>query len=90
MKQRDKGIVIVILLIIAAYLAYYYRENDSVQDCTSSANDNYVLQESELYCPFCGDKNIAVNNEIVCRNESCGKYGLPIMVYDRSIKLQYE
>lgn len=83
------GFLVVIACIICVCLVWvclttpntYNSEYNDVQYCASIIDDN-VLQESELYCPFCGNLTIAVNNEIVCRNESCDKYGLPVMVYD--------
>ena len=88
--SRMIGLFVIIACVICAYLAWVYlmtpyTDNsgyNDVQYCTSAIDDDYVLQESELYCPFCGNLTIAVNKEIVCRNESCDKYGLPVMVYD--------
>lgn len=54
--------------------------------------DSVVLRETNMFCPFCGDDTVAVNGEIVCRNESCEMYGLPVRVakYDGSMDGNYE
>lgn len=44
--------------------------------------DSNVIQESDLFCPFCGEPTTATNNEVVCRNEECDRYGLPVVIYD--------
>lgn len=44
--------------------------------------DSNVIQESDLFCPFCGEPTTAMNNEVVCRNEACDRYGLPVVIYD--------
>lgn len=39
-----------------------------------------VLEEKNMFCPYCGVAVIAVNGEVVCRNEMCEVYGLPVRV----------
>ena len=42
--------------------------------------DDVVLNEHDMFCPFCGESTIATNGEIVCRNEDCEVYGIPVHV----------
>lgn len=39
-----------------------------------------TLVEHEGSCPECGNVSIAVNDEIVCRNEDCPNYGLAVHI----------
>lgn len=47
---------------------------------TGNNQSEYVLQEYNMFCPFCGSSVIAVNYNIVCRNIECEMYGLPVCV----------
>lgn len=38
------------------------------------------LQETTAFCPVCGSETIALNDEIVCRNEDCQNYGLAVSI----------
>lgn len=38
------------------------------------------LVEEFAACPTCGVETIAVNGEVVCRDERCAAYGLPVRV----------
>lgn len=47
------------------------------QDC---ASDSGELIERKAFCPWCGFETWAMNGEIVCRNEYCESYGIPVKV----------
>lgn len=44
------------------------------------ASDSGALVEERAFCPVCGSETWAVNDEIVCRDEGCRAYGLPVKV----------
>lgn len=39
-----------------------------------------ILVEHEDSCPECGNVSMAVNDNIVCRNEDCPNYGLAVHI----------
>lgn len=72
------ALIIVALGIVVAAIA-----SDSVpreEDAQAVVTDSAVLVEERASCPSCGAETWAVNGEIVCRNEECGAYGLPVVL----------
>lgn len=86
------GALVVITLSLVCLIGwasfYLYTEliagDRKIEDSVPMIYDSDVIQESDLFCPFCGESTTAMNNEVVCRNESCDKYGLPVFIYERS------
>ena len=75
--------VMFLLLIISTCVAINnYNGTAQVQANNNTDNNQseYVLQEYNMFCPFCGSSVIAVNYNIVCRNIECEMYGLPVCV----------
>lgn len=71
-------LVIVALGVIVAAIA-----SDAIpreEDAQAVVTDSTVLVEGRASCPSCGAETWAVNGEIVCRNEDCDAYGLPVVV----------
>lgn len=96
MTRYIVGLIILWVVVVAtlfgmAVLIQYKLENPT--NISTKVNetknnlvlyDTNVLEESNMFCPFCGSNVIAVNKEIVCRNETCEVYGLPVRI------LQYD
>lgn len=76
--------VMFLFLIISTCVAINsYNRPAQVQVNNNNTGNNqseYVLQEYNMFCPFCGSSVIAVNYNIVCRNIECEMYGLPVCV----------
>ena len=95
-KQLAKwyiGLVILWVVVVATLfgmsvlIQYRLETPDTRQKETTNEEDNNivvydigVLEESNMFCPYCGVSVVAVNEEIVCRNEMCEVYGLPVRV----------
>lgn len=95
-KQLAKwyvGLVILWVMVVATLfgmsvlIQYRLETPDTIQKETTNEEDNNiavydigVLEESNMFCPYCGVGVVAVNEEIVCRNEMCEVYGLPVRV----------
>ena len=104
-KQLAKwyvGLVILWVVVVATLfgmsvlIQYRLETPDTRQKETTNEEDNNivvydigVLEESNMFCPYCGVSVVAVNEEIVCRNEMCEVYGLPVRVlkYDDYVKV---
>lgn len=86
MTKRNRLILfgVVFLFLITSTYAVVNNHNSSVQIQTNNNTDSnqteHILQEYNMYCPFCGSSVIAVNYNIVCRNTECEMYGLPVCV----------
>lgn len=86
MIKRNQFILfgIVFLFLIISTCAVINNCNRPVQAQVNNHTDNnqfeYILQEYNMFCPFCGSSVIAVNYNIVCRNIECEMYGFPVCV----------
>lgn len=69
-----------IWLLINCVTTDTINEKETVTVETPIIYDSVVLKEHNMFCPFCGTDTIATNGEIVCRNDECEMYGLPVRV----------
>lgn len=89
------GLVVLWIIIIAtlfgmsALIQYRLETSNTTQteapteikpDETYDVYNTGILEEKNMFCPYCGVAVIAVNEEVVCRNEMCEVYGLPVRV----------
>lgn len=90
------GLVILWIVVVAtlfgmsALIQYRLETPNTIETETSETTneedndvvvyDTGVLEESNMFCPYCGSNVTAINEEIVCRNEMCEVYGLPVRV----------
>lgn len=86
MTKRNRvilfSVVFLFLIISTCIVIANYNDHAQVQanNNTSNNQSEYVLQEYNMFCPFCGSSVIAINYNIVCRNIECEMYGLPVCV----------
>lgn len=82
-------IVITTLFGMSALIQYRLEASNITQteapteiksDETYDLYNTGILEEKNMFCPYCGVFVIAVNGEVVCRNEMCEVYGLPVRV----------
>lgn len=75
-------VIMIVLLITNSVTDVQSKDNTSYQEQEQEVvvYDDVVLNEHDMFCPFCGESTIATNGEIVCRNEDCEVYGIPVHV----------
>lgn len=74
---------LIVLIIVALGVVVAVIASDAVpreEDAQAVVTDSTALVEWRASCPTCGEETWAVNGEIVCRNEECGSYGMPVVV----------
>ena len=90
--SQGKAAIIVSMVIIALFmlLVLWSEYKADTMYRSENINDNNIatvydtpsgnLVEHEEKCPECGMVSMAVNNEIVCRNEDCPNYGIAVPI----------
>ena len=89
--RYKKSVYILVIIAIVMFLCMFcaligcgvqdtQKETVTVEMPIVYDSDSTVLKEHNMFCPFCGADTIAMNGEIVCRNNDCDMYGLPIRV----------
>lgn len=79
--------ILLVTFLLAVFTPWYDSENVNQTEniehnelATVYDSPSSVLVEHEERCPECGNASIAVNDEIVCRNEGCPNYGIAVTI----------